>query len=92
MAWQTLTSLRVRRTFIIIIKGRSKADEILQEFAFGLWRLWKNRNDVVFNNVHRSPLEILELWRKNVSDFKEVTAWGPAGERPKCGMAIKEVG
>ncbi|CAN6697763.1 unnamed protein product [Malus baccata var. baccata] len=28
------------------VKDRINADEICQDFAFGLWRLWKNRNDV----------------------------------------------
>ncbi|CAN6562431.1 unnamed protein product [Malus baccata var. baccata] len=34
------------------VKDRINADEICQDFAFGLWRLWKNRNDVVFNGIH----------------------------------------
>ncbi|KAM0994572.1 hypothetical protein EV2_010394 [Malus domestica] len=43
-----------------LVKDRDNADEICQDFAFGLWRLWKNRNEVVFNGIHRQPLEILE--------------------------------
>ncbi|XP_070667705.1 uncharacterized protein [Malus domestica] len=43
------------------VKGRENADEICQEFAFGLWRLWKNRNDAVFNGLHRQPLEVVDL-------------------------------
>ncbi|CAN6703649.1 unnamed protein product [Malus baccata var. baccata] len=27
------------------VKGKDNAEEIMQEFAFGLWRLWKNRNE-----------------------------------------------
>ncbi|CAN6693921.1 unnamed protein product [Malus baccata var. baccata] len=48
-----------------------KAEEILQEVAFGLWRLWKNRNDVVFNGVHRQHLEVMMLWRKNIYEYRE---------------------
>ncbi|KAM1525652.1 hypothetical protein ACFX10_010091 [Malus domestica] len=46
--------------FCAQVKDRDNADEICQDFAFGLWRLWKNRNEVVFNGIHRQPLEILE--------------------------------
>ncbi|XP_050141157.1 uncharacterized protein LOC126617159 [Malus sylvestris] len=56
------------------VKGRENADEICQEFAFGLWRLWKNRNDVVFNGLHRQPLEVVDLWRKNINEFRAASA------------------
>ncbi|CAN6723379.1 unnamed protein product [Malus baccata var. baccata] len=46
-------------------------EEILQEFAFGLWRLWKNRNEVVFNGVHRPHLEVLTLWKRNIAEYRE---------------------
>ncbi|CAN6562972.1 unnamed protein product [Malus baccata var. baccata] len=60
-------------TLIWKLKGSDHADEIMQEFAFGLWRLWKNRNEVVFNGVHRQPLEILDSWRRNIAEFKDAT-------------------
>ncbi|KAM1223553.1 hypothetical protein ACFX2G_043517 [Malus domestica] len=50
--WNKIWSLQV--------KDRANEDEIYQDFAFGLWRLWKNRNEVVFNEIHRQPLEVLE--------------------------------
>ncbi|CAN6720425.1 unnamed protein product [Malus baccata var. baccata] len=56
------------------VKGRDNADEIYQEFAFGLWRLWKNRNEVVFNGLHRQPLEVVDLWRKNINEFRAASA------------------
>ncbi|CAN6708041.1 unnamed protein product [Malus baccata var. baccata] len=56
------------------VKGRENADEIFQEFAFGLWRLWKNRNDVVFNGLHRQPLEVMDLWRKNINENRAASA------------------
>ncbi|CAN6724078.1 unnamed protein product [Malus baccata var. baccata] len=52
-------------------KNLDKAEEILQEVAFGLWRLWKNRNDVVFNGAHRQHLEVMMLWRKNIYEYRE---------------------
>ncbi|CAN6576692.1 unnamed protein product [Malus baccata var. baccata] len=53
------------------LQNMDKAEEILQEVAFGLWRLWKNRNDVVFNGVHRQHLEVMMLWRKNIYEYRE---------------------
>ncbi|KAM2200802.1 hypothetical protein ACFX1R_000706 [Malus domestica] len=38
--------------FCTSIKDREDAEAIMQEFAFGLWRIWKNRNDVVFKGSH----------------------------------------
>ncbi|KAM1763520.1 hypothetical protein ACFX11_002859 [Malus domestica] len=35
------------------VKNTDKGEEILQKFVFSLWRLWKNRNELVFNGVHR---------------------------------------
>ncbi|KAM1020267.1 hypothetical protein ACFX13_042260 [Malus domestica] len=46
------------------------ADDICHDFAFGLWRLWKNRNDVVFKGIYRQPLDILEAWKKSTGEYK----------------------
>ncbi|KAM1502477.1 hypothetical protein ACFXTO_027812 [Malus domestica] len=61
-----------------LVKNRDNADEICQDFAFGLWRLWKNRNEVVFNGIHRQPLEILETWRKSITEYRASEALEPA--------------
>ncbi|KAM1174962.1 hypothetical protein ACFX19_028017 [Malus domestica] len=61
-----------------LVKNRDNADEICQDFAFGLWRLWKNRNEVVFNGIHRQPLEILETWRKSITEYRASEAPEPA--------------
>ncbi|KAM1757723.1 hypothetical protein ACFX15_006626 [Malus domestica] len=53
-----------------MVKDKDNTDEICQDFAFDLWRLWKNRNEVVFNRVHRQPLEILEAWRKSTAEYR----------------------
>ncbi|CAL9004394.1 unnamed protein product, partial [Prunus brigantina] len=34
-------------------------DEFLPRVAFGLWRLWKGRNAVVFENQPLDPLELV---------------------------------
>ncbi|KAM1736077.1 hypothetical protein ACFX12_014475 [Malus domestica] len=52
------------------VKDRTDADDIYQDFAFGLWRLWKNRNDMVFKGIYRQPLEILEAWKKSTDEYK----------------------
>ncbi|KAM1520037.1 hypothetical protein ACFX15_022281 [Malus domestica] len=62
------------------IKNSEKKEEILQEVAFGLWRLWKNRNEVVFNGVHRQHLEVMTLWRKNISEYREALSPSLEGE------------
>ncbi|KAM2003964.1 hypothetical protein ACFX15_027473 [Malus domestica] len=54
----------------------------MQEYAFGLWRLWKNRNEVVFNGVHRQPSELLEAWSRNISEFIDATLCEPVGKQP----------
>ncbi|KAM2615219.1 hypothetical protein TB2_029752 [Malus domestica] len=56
------------------IKGKENAEEICQEFAFGLWRLWKNRNEVVFKGLHRQPIDVMDLWWKNINEFIEASA------------------
>ncbi|CAN6691608.1 unnamed protein product [Malus baccata var. baccata] len=68
------------------INNTEKNEEILQEFAFGLWRLWKNRNEVVFNGVHRQHLEVMTLWRKNISEYREALSPSLEGE---CKLNLK---
>ncbi|CAN6722681.1 unnamed protein product [Malus baccata var. baccata] len=55
------------------MKGKENAEEICQEFAFGLWRLWKNRNDAVFKGLYRQPLDVMDLWWKNIIEFREAS-------------------
>ncbi|CAN6583607.1 unnamed protein product [Malus baccata var. baccata] len=57
--------------FYGLVKERNNADDIRQDFAFGLWRLWKNRNEVIFKGIIRQPLDILEAWRKSTSAYKD---------------------
>ncbi|KAM1329805.1 hypothetical protein ACFX2H_042177 [Malus domestica] len=52
----------------------------MQEFAFGLWRIWKNRNDVVFKGSHCQPNEILTVWRKNIGEYREAMNHGSLDE------------
>ena len=62
------------------IRCRDKEDEITQEFSFGLWRLWKHRNVVMFNGMHSRPEELLDIWRKNISNYRDATYKGPSEE------------
>ncbi|KAM2028772.1 hypothetical protein TB2_040080 [Malus domestica] len=55
------------------IKGKENAEEICQEFSFGLWRLWKNRNDIVFKGLYRQPLDVMDLWWKNINEFRKAS-------------------
>ncbi|CAN6698380.1 unnamed protein product [Malus baccata var. baccata] len=74
------------------VKDRNNAEEIRQEFAFGLWRLWKNRNDAVFKGIHRQPLDILEAWRKSTSEYKDCLVMDADDMRPRLPKAITTPG
>lgn len=63
----------------------------MQEFSFGLWRLWKNKNEVVFNGVHQQPLEVLKVWRRNISDFRDAMSRGSTGVGLKSGSKTSAV-
>ncbi|XP_050133116.1 uncharacterized protein LOC126609166 [Malus sylvestris] len=56
--------------------------ELLQEFVFGLWRLWKNRNDVIFNQRIYQPIEILEAWKMSLAKYRNVVEKGKQKSRP----------
>ncbi|CAN6681306.1 unnamed protein product [Malus baccata var. baccata] len=75
--------------FCAQVKDRNNADDIRQEFAFGLWRLWKNRNDVIFKGIYRQPLDILEAWRKSTSEYKDCLARDEDDNRPRLPKTIK---
>lgn len=47
--------------------------ELLQEFVFRLWRIWKNRNGVIFNQQNHQPNEILEVWKKSLGEYRNAT-------------------
>ncbi|XP_050104698.1 uncharacterized protein LOC126584326 [Malus sylvestris] len=74
------------------VKTGDNADEICQDFAFGLWRLWKNRNEVVFNGIHGHPLEILETWRKSTTKYRAFVAPEPANNCHRVTKPITDYG
>lgn len=74
------------------VKGREEADEIMQEFAFGLWRLWKNRNETVFNGMQKLPLEVLNIWRRNISEFRDAISREFGGDCSACDSETMVVG
>ncbi|KAM1442397.1 hypothetical protein ACFXTO_010385 [Malus domestica] len=78
--------------FCAQVKDRDNTDEICQDFAFGLWRLWKNRNEVVFNGIHRQPLEILEAWRKSTTEYRASLARDSVEYCPRSPKTIMGTG
>lgn len=54
---------------------RTKKDDdaygILQQVVFGFWRIWKCRNEVVFKGIRILPHVAIELWKKQVEEFRE---------------------
>ncbi|CAN6713066.1 unnamed protein product [Malus baccata var. baccata] len=53
--------------------------ELFQEFVFGLWRLWKNRNDIIFNHKNHEPAEILMDSRRSLAEYRN-----DAEKREQC--------
>ncbi|KAM1318319.1 hypothetical protein PS1_003509 [Malus domestica] len=78
--------------FYALVKNKDNADEICQDFAFGLWRLWKNRNEVVFNGIHGHPLEILKTWRKSTTKYRAFVAPEPANNCHRVTKPITDSG
>ncbi|XP_028945645.1 uncharacterized protein [Malus domestica] len=61
--------------------------ELMQEFVFGLWRLWKNKNDLIFKGVSHQPLDILGLWTRNLGEFKEAGFQRTISAHPSDGLS-----
>ncbi|CAN6553836.1 unnamed protein product [Malus baccata var. baccata] len=75
--------------FCAQVKDRNNADDIRQEFAFGLWRLWKHRNEVIFKGIHCQPLDILEAWGRSTSEYKVCLALEVDDYSPRLPKTIK---
>ncbi|CAN6584252.1 unnamed protein product [Malus baccata var. baccata] len=60
--------------------------ELMQEFVFGLWRLWKNRNDLIFKGVSHHPLDILGLWTRNLGEFRAAGTQRTTSTQPNAGQ------
>lgn len=58
------------------------AEEILQEFVFGLW---KNLNGMIFNGRLQQPVEILEVWKRNIAEFKDANEQGKQVSHSRMG-------
>ncbi|CAN6713293.1 unnamed protein product [Malus baccata var. baccata] len=61
--------------------------ELMQEFVFGLWHLWKNRNDLIFKGVTHQPLDILGLWMRNMGEYREAGRQRTKGDQPTVGLS-----
>ncbi|CAB4293413.1 unnamed protein product [Prunus armeniaca] len=49
------------------------AGELIQWLAFGLWRIWKCRNEAIFEGKSIDPQDVA-LWSKQVPEFGEMQA------------------
>ncbi|KAM1396893.1 hypothetical protein ACFX2I_014538 [Malus domestica] len=45
-------------------------DNLLQGVGFGLWRLWKCRNDRTFNGVVWHPFDAIRPWQQNLGEYR----------------------
>ncbi|CAN6580853.1 unnamed protein product [Malus baccata var. baccata] len=68
------------------VKGKENEMELMQEFLFGLWRLWKNRNDLIFKGVSHHPLDILGLWTRNLGEFRAAGTQRTTSTQPNAGQ------
>lgn len=48
-----------------------RKEEILQLLAFGIWRLSKGRNDVVFDNKPLDPIELVGCLILQVNEYRD---------------------
>ena len=53
LSLKDLSSYKAGKKLCNHVAELDNATELLQEFVFGLWRLWKNRNDAIFNGRHQ---------------------------------------
>lgn len=44
--------------------------ELLQECVFIMWIIWKSRNEMIFHDVLNNPMEMVDLVRKQVLEFR----------------------
>ncbi|XP_050125644.1 uncharacterized protein LOC126602841 [Malus sylvestris] len=51
-----------------------RKDELLQECVFIMWRIWKNRNEMVFHEVLNDPMDMVHLVRKQLLEFRVCTS------------------
>ncbi|CAB4313148.1 unnamed protein product [Prunus armeniaca] len=58
------------RYIMTMINSSEHAAEAIQWFVFGLWRIWKARNSVVFDGVQADPAEAVHLLLQQVSEYR----------------------
>lgn len=47
-----------------------RQEELLQECVYLLWRIWKSRNEMVFKGVFVNPMEMVNLVRQQLLEFR----------------------
>ncbi|XP_068339196.1 uncharacterized protein [Pyrus communis] len=65
------------------LEKEEDAELILQQMVFGLWRIWKCRNEVVFQGVWILPHVAVELWQRHVEEFRDamIDTMGEGGDQ-----------
>ncbi|CAL2255004.1 unnamed protein product [Prunus armeniaca] len=54
----------------------SRRDELLRSIAYGLWRLWKCRNSLVFEGIPIHPVEAVKIMIKQQTEFLQTREKG----------------
>ena len=45
-------------------------EAMMQQVVFGFWRIWKCRNEVVFKGVQTLPHVAVDLWQRQMLEFR----------------------
>lgn len=57
-------------------------EAMMQKVVFGFWRIWKCRNEIVFNGVQILPHVAVDLWQRQIVQFRDAMGdtMGEGGE------------
>ncbi|KAM1525601.1 hypothetical protein ACFX10_010048 [Malus domestica] len=58
------------RGLCIRFRDNDRQEDLLQECVFVLWRIWKSRNEMVFNGVLVNHMEMVHVVRKQILEFR----------------------
>lgn len=64
-------------------------DKILQEIMFGLWRIWKCKNELVFSGVMVHLVNAIKIWGGHIREYRDVVFSKLRGEKPRLKVKNK---
>ncbi|KAB2626007.1 hypothetical protein D8674_017667 [Pyrus ussuriensis x Pyrus communis] len=64
------------RGLCIRFRDNDRQEDLMQEYVFVLLRIWKSRNDMIFNGVLANPMEMVHVIRKQILEFRVAQGYG----------------